>query len=381
MAMPITAPAGRDPGRHHHIPELQSVRGLAALLVVLHHCSFAFIGPGRFNLIAQAVLNAHAAVVLFFVLSGYVLTRSMLGHDLTLRSVGRFYVTRAFRIYPALWAVLVLVTAYYATGLNHRHPIGISDWFQRIADQSQSKSLLIKAALGIDPTLLNSLWSITVELQGSLLLPLLVLVVRRGVIAWLVLLAWLIAFAWSDWPTVYTRYLDGFAFGAGLCLLAPYARHLSMTGARIAAAAGFCLMMFFRLLSPNWRFLVNYSAVLPGIVEAIGAAILLGVIAGQPGVLPALRGRLVSRLGDISYSLYLVHLIILIGLTKAMLAAAPALAVSYPVIATGLLMLGVVAVSLPAATFLYVKVELPGIRLGRATLARFSGPDNPAARR
>lgn len=366
----MTAPPGQSPGRHHHIPELQSVRGLAALLVVLHHCSFAFVGPGRFNLVAQALLNAHAAVVLFFVLSGYVLTRSLIGHRIAPHSVARFYIARCFRIYPALWAAVALVGLYYLAGGQRLHPAGVSVWYTNVADQLPSRRRFAGAALGVNPVLLNSLWSIVVELQGSLILPLIALAVRRGAVVWVLCYLAFIALAWSDWPTVYTRYLHAFLAGAGICLLAPYAARLTVTNARIIAVAAAFLMLFFRLISPSWRFLVNYSAVPPGVVEAIGAAVMLGVLVGKKDVAPALRGRLVSRLGDISYSLYLVHFIVLIGLTKAMLAAMPALAVMHPVIATGLLMAGTVTISLIMAAFLYANVELPGIRLGRILLGR-----------
>jgi len=63
--------------RHPHVPELQSIRGLAALAVLLHHCSFLFVTSSTFHFFAEALFNAHAAVVIFFVLSGYVLVRSL----------------------------------------------------------------------------------------------------------------------------------------------------------------------------------------------------------------------------------------------------------------------------------------------------------------
>ena len=57
-----------------HIVELQSLRGIAACAVMIGHALVYYETPDWFRDIAL-LANGRAAVVIFFVLSGYVLTR------------------------------------------------------------------------------------------------------------------------------------------------------------------------------------------------------------------------------------------------------------------------------------------------------------------
>lgn len=115
--------------RHPHIPELQSIRGIAAIVVLLHHASFLFATTPHFRYWSEVVLNAHAAVMLFFVLSGYVLSRSLSGPELDLKRIGEFYLARAFRIYPALWLACVVGLIYLAFLHFETPTLNISNWY------------------------------------------------------------------------------------------------------------------------------------------------------------------------------------------------------------------------------------------------------------
>ena len=104
------------------IAELQSLRGLAALTVMIHHCSFYYIyapGPKKW---AEVLFNAHAAVVVFYVLSGFVLYESLKASTITANAALRFYVRRLFRIYPALWLACALGVTYVALFQGHPFP-------------------------------------------------------------------------------------------------------------------------------------------------------------------------------------------------------------------------------------------------------------------
>src|SRR5262245_42816924 len=66
--------------------------------------------------------NGRGAVVIFFVLSGYVLTRSLRSSLFDRDSVLRFYVQRFFRIYPAIWVASSL-GLFYIFFLHWQIPI------------------------------------------------------------------------------------------------------------------------------------------------------------------------------------------------------------------------------------------------------------------
>lgn len=112
---------------------LQAARGLAAAVVVIHHCSYLYQTPVPFRLVMDILFNAHAAIVLFFVLSGYVLSASMLRRPVDTQSVVAFYVRRLFRIYPAVFVVslLALILIWLLPDVTTQ---GMSEWGARRFD-------------------------------------------------------------------------------------------------------------------------------------------------------------------------------------------------------------------------------------------------------
>lgn len=83
------------------IPSLDGIRAIAALLVVGLHGAYNFI-PGRLG------------VLIFFVLSGFLITRLLLIEESQTGTVclKRFYERRSFRIFPAFYAYCLAVTLY-----------------------------------------------------------------------------------------------------------------------------------------------------------------------------------------------------------------------------------------------------------------------------
>src|SRR5687768_14389218 len=97
MGRDATVP--NDGWRLGHRPGLDHVRGVAVLLVVLGHTihRWGVGGAGR------------VGVAIFFVLSGFLITRLLLEErDGGRVSLGRFYVRRARRLLPALAVFLPL---------------------------------------------------------------------------------------------------------------------------------------------------------------------------------------------------------------------------------------------------------------------------------
>lgn len=80
------------------------IRFAAAFLVIYGHMS-ALMGSWAFTLFSQAVSTI--AVKIFFVISGYLVTKSLLSDT----NFGRYMIRRCFRLFPAL-IVLVLVSAF-----------------------------------------------------------------------------------------------------------------------------------------------------------------------------------------------------------------------------------------------------------------------------
>ncbi|HEU4349433.1 MAG TPA: acyltransferase [Actinoplanes sp.] len=90
---------------------LDALRGYAALVVVLFHLSPPLIGPERHLAIFRVIDLGKYGVLLFFLVSGYVIPMSLERHG----SLRRFWIGRLCRIYPAYLAAIALVVVTTAT--------------------------------------------------------------------------------------------------------------------------------------------------------------------------------------------------------------------------------------------------------------------------
>lgn len=107
VSPPEAPPA--PPQLRGHLPVLDGIRGVAILMVMVHH--LAILTPRTpletwFMRVAQ--LGAHG-VDLFFVLSGFLITGILLDSRGSPGYFRRFYIRRALRIFPIYYAVLVVV--------------------------------------------------------------------------------------------------------------------------------------------------------------------------------------------------------------------------------------------------------------------------------
>jgi peptidoglycan/LPS O-acetylase OafA/YrhL len=85
---------------------LDALRGYAALVVVLFHLSPTVIGADAHMAVYRVVDLGKYGVLLFFLVSGYVIPMSLERHG----SLRRFWIGRLFRIYPAyLFAIAFLI--------------------------------------------------------------------------------------------------------------------------------------------------------------------------------------------------------------------------------------------------------------------------------
>lgn len=96
----------------HDLPRLDSMRGLAALAVVATHVAF-WTGTYSFEFFGTAVARLDLGVAVFFVLSGFLLSRPFLSSGAGPR-LANYYWKRALRVLPAYWIVAVIAVAILA---------------------------------------------------------------------------------------------------------------------------------------------------------------------------------------------------------------------------------------------------------------------------
>ncbi len=106
-------------------PELDTIRGIAVLLVLFFHgfgFRYGLQGLSGFpKLIVAATLPGWTGVNLFFVLSGFLITGILLDSKSRAEYYRTFYIRRALRILPLYYAVLALLAILTRTGWVNRH--------------------------------------------------------------------------------------------------------------------------------------------------------------------------------------------------------------------------------------------------------------------
>ena len=155
-----------------HLAPLDGLRGMAVLLVMIDHFSFGFL-TRRLGAIGHFLEAGWIGVDLFFVLSGYLITRGLA--RATDRSVGArlklFWMRRVLRIFP-LYYIVTLVGAglCLAYGAHEQMP----DWTFWVYLQNYSLALR-----GGELLWMAHFWSLAIEEQFYMLWPLVVLLAPR----------------------------------------------------------------------------------------------------------------------------------------------------------------------------------------------------------
>jgi peptidoglycan/LPS O-acetylase OafA/YrhL len=309
-----TAPAAVGAER---VAGLDGIRGLAALFVVLNHI-FLRAWPGypadRAPFWAAWFIYGRFAVVVFIALSGFSLGLAPARTGWRFDSVATFARRRAWRILPAYWAALgfsLLMTWYVVAQPGWAVPNGRSVVVYGVLVQDAVPAGIPNRAF----------WSIAVEAQLYVLLPLLLLVVRRagalamvaGVGAVVVALGLLVpAAALVDvTPDLAVLFAIG-VLAAGIATAAERIRSLPWGAFALAAAVP--VVALISVMGATWTdehlFWVDLAW-----APAIGC-FLAAVAMRRPRALVALLDvRPLRRLGSFSYSLYLTHAPIVIAVS------------------------------------------------------------------
>jgi len=93
------------------IPALDGLRGIAVLLVMVHHGVLITSPEGSRDLLYRLATFGWVGVDIFFVLSGFLITRILIDYRDGPQYFQRFYVRRALRIFPLYYAMLLFLLA------------------------------------------------------------------------------------------------------------------------------------------------------------------------------------------------------------------------------------------------------------------------------
>lgn len=281
------------------LPGLTGLRGFGAIWVLVFHAQYGLHLP-----VADA---GYLGVDLFFILSGFVLSHAHPDIRWGWHSYWNFLQTRFARIFPMHWAALALVALIllFCPKVYDDMPHHFR-WSTLI-----SSALLVQNwGLGQPAPWNGPAWTLSTEWLASITFPVFLLAARRVIqpmLATLLCAGCLGAFAaflvltHNPDPDVASRagvVRTACEFAAGCLLYRVYAADMRVNA--VAALAGAALILT-GLLVPNLAIL------------AVFGFPLLILLATQPSslVAKALANRLMVFLGEISFSIYLLHWILL----------------------------------------------------------------------
>ncbi|MEU6084075.1 acyltransferase [Streptomyces sp. NPDC047108] len=139
---------------------LDALRGIAALVVVFEHSSYAFMREFR-DAVVPEFNTGRYGVLVFFLVSGYIIPASLE----RVGCVRSFWIGRAFRMYPLWAAVVVSFVALELLGVVEMRG-GLGE--QSVLEVAAAHVTLLQELLGT-PSLLLVLWTLSYEVGFYLL--------------------------------------------------------------------------------------------------------------------------------------------------------------------------------------------------------------------
>ena len=316
-ASPPTTPPSQSLKR---LDFLDALRGLAAVLVLLHHVyqTFPFCaGIVRFTPL-RILLTGRSSVIFFFILSGYVLAHGIWATSAP-KSVTAYALRRLIRIYvPYAAAGCIALALYLVVGAGFVSSLGQT--FNDMWAEPLSMPDVAKYFLLVGTTAANRLdtpaWSLVYEIRISIFMPLLcasymrrprtmlmgsILVFLSAEALLIITHAGLTPYAGEDvlQNLIITLHFTVF-FIAGMALCrasldrSAWLQVPSVTQRRIMAVLATCLVLIMR-----------------DAAIAVGSALILYLCLTSPRAQKILSHPILLFLGRISFSLYLTHMVVI----------------------------------------------------------------------
>jgi len=303
---------------------LDFLRGLAILLVATLHASENFkasIPPIR----EFADRFGALGVQVFFIVSGYTMLLTF-GPIVSRQRIHAFYLRRCFRIAPLFWCAIVGYLLLQGFGPRYWAPDGVS---------GSDVALTVFFLHGLTPSSINNVvpggWSIAAEMTFYAVFPLFahLFVTRRATISPYVAICAVFVGGHLIKSLILGPYLEEHTDASSHHLIDEYF-FFWLPNQIIAFGFGFAL---YQIVEKRTIPIVGILLLLSGSSLShfnLSVAVLFGLalIAMKMG----LKNSAMSRLGQASYSIYLVHFAVIMGLKygSAWLGFAPVLEVMLP---------------------------------------------------
>nr|WP_275942541.1 acyltransferase [Paenibacillus alba] len=373
---------------------MDSLRGLAAVCVVFLHMYLIVPWDRLFKIVFEFTplrlfISGGEAVILFFVLSGFVLSLPYYKNKQI--NYFHFMLKRIFRIYiPYIVSFIFFIIGKEM--LYSGKVQGLSNWFNSFWSSPITTKTILEHSIMIDSFMSNLnpvVWSLVHEMRISLLFPILMiplvklnwkknlaLCVLFSAIGVLIFLSFKPSNNGTEIAATF-NYTTMFIVGA---LLAKYRENISRRYRAINNLTKIAIFMcgifiylfihpsfavkllLFPNISPFFRTVIDSWAVM------LGAVILIIFALNSTVFSKILSYKLVNYLGKISYSLYLVHIAVIFASIHVLNGIIPL---------WGILIIAL-CITFILSTMMYKYVELPSIKLGKILVNKMTKNPDPA---
>jgi peptidoglycan/LPS O-acetylase OafA/YrhL len=297
--------------------DIQQLRGIAVLAVIINHLGVPWLPGG------------YLGVDMFFVVSGYVITLSMLSSGMSSESRSRvfvhFWIRRMFRLWPMLFATVIVTTAVLvAMGLAN--PDSLLTGLSSVLALSNFRLLFGRLeyfALDTGADWFMHTWSLAVEEQIYVALSVVFAVVGvRGtataapgqhrrllfVVAVLVSASLIVAFLpiTSEVVRFYAPHTRFYQVGAGALIALVLARR-GVSSIALPHKQCLLLLMLGAVALAALFVLDPWSGRVISLVATLLTVLIIVVASAEQQSDGFIRGGWLGHIGDRSYALYLVH--------------------------------------------------------------------------
>jgi peptidoglycan/LPS O-acetylase OafA/YrhL len=360
---------------------IDALRGYAILSVLMVH-SAQFVPPSH-ALLRSVMAQGSLGVQLFYIASALTLCLSWRFRSAREGHPTRdFYIRRFFRIAPMFYLAIALYVLLYGFAPSYWAPNGVKWWF-----------VVLTACFmhGFNPETIDSVvpggWSIAVEMSFYLVFPLLMKYIKsiKSAIVFLALSLMIWQFSILIYRQIYTNYypadqqylvssflfqnffgqLPIFAIGILSCFVFENSASLKRRVIILDGVFAFLCLIQLIVLRARWPafFMSNYI-----IFSGVFALFALNLAVFPVKVLV---NRFIALIGEISFSMYLVHFAVIYLLTSIGLTAL----FKRGDLSSALFYLCVVTVSALISRFTYAQVESRGIALGKRIIKKYDPRD------
>jgi peptidoglycan/LPS O-acetylase OafA/YrhL len=343
------------------IDSLTGLRGVAACWVMLMH--FREITPTRlwqFPILDDFIANGAYGVDIFFVLSGFILCHvytPVFKDGLRWDNVRQFLSYRFARLYPVHLLTFGLMLAFVMVKLLLARSGDIPDRYD--LPTIATTLVLLQAWIPGIQTPNMPAWSISAEWFAYLLFPVLCILLSYGRWISFVFMAAGLSLAVLDsfWHYPLSQVLSGFLVGMAAYRVLPMASRILAAHEGMGVLAAVLIIFWARGPSPRPEIgILLFAVLIPTIADARD---LLGRF---------LSTTILVYLGEISYSIYMVHWPVRVVLRNAL-----QITNLLDRVEPSLVVLSFVIATLIAASVSYHLVELPSRTWLRRALGRFHG--------